>query len=320
MSSFSPGTTGSPCSLPSELEVLCGLYRRHSLSVRSVEPETVEEELLYLKRFIASWGPPETVSGLFARIRPESIVSFLSGYAETHGPGSRRWMQHSLRSFLRFAYNSIYIERDLSALVPAVRKHRMAHVPRCLPDQFIRALMSKIERNTPAGLRDSAIVCLLGTYGVRGVQVRRLRLDHLHWEKGCIRFPSAKGGRPISQALTDEAGNRLADYIAQGRPETSESAVFLTLSEPFRPLPSASYLSAMVRRRMGQLGMDVPEGVSRGTHGFRHAFATRMTGKVPFKDVVDMLGHRDPGSTLIYGKTAYDDLKQAALPWPGGEL
>ena len=229
-------------------------------------------------------------------------------------------MQLSLRSFLCFAYNGSYIGRDLSPLIPSVRKRRMAHVPRCLPAQCIQTLMGDIKRNTPAGLRDSAIVCLLGTYGVRGVQVRRLHLEHVDWANGRIHFPAAKRGRPIRQVLTDDAGNRLADYISQGRPDTSQSAVFLTLSEPFRPLPCASYLSGMVHRRIKQLGLTVPKGVSCGTHGFRHAFATRMTGQVPFKDVMDMLGHRDPGSTLIYGKVAYDDLKQAALPWPGGEL
>jgi hypothetical protein len=44
-----------------------------------------------------------------------------------------------------------------------------------------------------------------------------------------------------------------------------------------------------------------------------------MIGRVPFKDLVDMLGHRDPSSTLIYGKIDRAALTEAALPWPGGE-
>lgn len=195
----------------------------------------------------------------------------------------------------------------------------MGRVPRCLPEECIETLRTGIERDTPAGIRDSAIVSLLSTYGVRGVQIRRLRLDDVNWEESRIRFPAAKGGRAVEQHLTAEAGNRLVDYIARARAECSHPQVFLTLTEPFHPLSSAAHLSSILRRRMKQLGLRPPEGVSLGTHGFRHAFAARMSGRVPFKEIVDLLGHRDPSSTLIYGKSDVDQLRQAALPWPGGD-
>jgi len=90
------------------------------------------------------------------------------------------------------------------------------------------------------------------------------------------------------------------------------------LCEPFGPIPAANELSEVIRRRIRRLGMVLPDGVSYGTHGFRHAFASRMVGKVPFKDLVVQLGHRDPASTLVYSKVDLDSLRQAALPWPGG--
>ena len=311
----SPVRVDLPCSLPA----LCEQYRRHGLAVRSVAEDTVSEELLYLNRFFAYFGPPAAPRVLFGLLTGARVTAFLAGYADTHGPGSRRWMQVSLRLFLRLAYHCSYLERDLSGLVPSVRTRRMGRVPRGLPDGCIAALQTGIERDTPAGLRDSAIVSLLSTYGVRGVQIRRLRLDHLHWQNSRIHFPAAKGGRPVDQHLTAEAGNRLADYITRARADCTHPEVFLTLTEPFRPLPCASHLSAILHRRMEQLGVHPPEGVSQGCHGFRHAFATRLIGRVPFKDVVDLLGHRDPGSTLIYGKISIGQLRQAALPWPGDE-
>lgn len=310
-----PVRVDPPCSLA----LLCEQYRRHALSVRIVVPDTAKAELLYLGRFFAHFGPPESPSVLFASLVPKRLDAFLGEYAEGHGPGSLRNMKKSLRSFLRFAHESGYVERDLSALVPAVRRQRLGRVPRALPEECIATLMTGIGSKTPANLRDSAIVSLLATYGVRGVQLRQLRLDDIDWDGSLIRFPSAKGGHPILVPLAPKAGNRLAEYIVHGRPDSPHPEVFLTLAEPFRPFTCSSELSAVLRRRMKQLGVEPPEGVSRGTHGFRHAFATRLVGQVPFKDLVDLLGHRDPSSTLIYGKVSLGYLRQATLRWPGGE-
>jgi len=62
--------------------------------------------------------------------------------------------------------------------------------------------------------------------------------------------------------------------------------------------------------------VSLPEGVSHGCYGLRHAFAGRLVGKIPFKHLADMLGHRDPSTTLIYSKIDFAALEQAALPWP----
>ena len=83
-------------------------------------------------------------------------------------------------------------------------------------------------------------------------------------------------------------------------------------------LPRSQALSRIISGRLEQAGVCVPAGVSRATHGFRHAFGTRMVGRVPFKDLADMLGHRSPSSTLVYSKVDVQALRQAALPWPGG--
>jgi integrase/recombinase XerD len=305
--------------VPLSLPALREQYSDRACSIRAVVTETLKEELIYLQRLFDHFGSPDTAATLFARIRPATINAFLVEYARTHGLGSRRWMQFVLRSFLRFAYQYSHLKRDLSALVPSVRTPRMARLPRVLPDDCIAALDSGIKPDNPAGLRDSALVCLLATYGVRGIQIRRLCLQHVDWENGYIHFPAAKGGRPIQQYLTPKAGNRLTDYPIHGRPQSSRPEIFLTLREPFRPFLGASYFSAIIHRRMKELGVNVPAGVSAGTHGFRHAFASRMIGNVPFKNIVDMLGHRDPSSTLIYAKIDHSALSQAALPWPGGE-
>lgn len=291
-------------------------YCHHARTILNVCPETIKVRLVSLDRLFDYFGPPQTAAELFARLDQATLSGFLLDYASRYGPGSRQNMHSAARGFLRFAYEEQFMAHDLSALVPTVRRRTMVALPKALPDACIQALEDSIDRSCPAGRRDAAILCLLSTYGVRGVQVRRLLLEHIDWQNERIHFPTAKRGRPVEQHLTVKAGNRLADYIANGRPKSPLPEVFMTTTTA-AALADSSYLSAVIRRRLQRAEASVPEGVSRGTHGLRHAFAVRMTGQVPFKDVVDMLGHRDPSSTLIYAKADVQTLQQAALPWPG---
>lgn len=301
---------------PSTLSALFDEYAEFSSRVRNLAAETVEEQRLYLVRAAAGLSA-ETPSELFSAFTPRRLMSFVADYAPAHGPGSRRWLQMALRSFLKFCHLRGHVDTDLSGWVPTIRQPRLASIPKAIPDGAAAALFASIDLGRPPGRRDAAIIQLLSTYGVRGIQIRRLRLSDLDWEAGRVRFPACKRGKEIVQQLTPEAGNRLSDYIrlerpaAPGRPE-----VFIGTRPPHLPFKRSADLSSMIARRLGQSCAALPEGVSRGAHGFRHAFATRLCGKIPLKHISDMLGHRDPSSVMAYAKVNFDDLAQAALPWP----
>lgn len=302
--------------IPATIADLFDEYAAFSLRVRNMAPETVQEQRLYLDRAAACLSAGTTAEFCLA-LTPGRLMRAVADYASVHGPGSRRWLQLSLRSLLRFCYLRGYVATDLSRWVPTLRRPRLASLPKAIPAEVVTRLLAGIDHNTPPGRRDAAIVELLATYGVRGFQIRHLRLDDLDWEAGRIHFPACKRGRPIIQPLTTATGNRLADYLRLERPAmTGRSEVFLGLKPPHRPFRQAASLSSLIAKRLRQAGLQVPEGVSCGTHGFRHAFASRLCGQIPFKHISDMLGHRDPASVLVYAKVNFDALALAALPWP----
>lgn len=304
----SPG----PKSIPDLFEE----YAAYSLRVRHLAPETVEEQRLYLDRVAAGFSA-KTPAALLRAFTPKRLMSLVTDYAAAHGPGSCHWLQLSLRSLLRFCHLRGYVGGDLSEWVPAIRRPRLASIPKAIPDDVVTRLLAGIDCGAPPGRRDTAIIQLLATYGVRGFQLRHLRLSDLDWEAGCVHFPACKRGKAIVQPLTLAAGNRLADYIRLERPaEVGRPEVFLGAKPPHHPLRCSAELSSVIGRRLRQAGIEVPEGVSRGAHGFRHAFASRLCGKIPLKHISDMLGHRDPSSVMVYAKVNFDDLAQAALPWP----
>lgn len=312
--------SGTPSTLPLTLQALAEQYRLHAIKVRGVMEASARAEAPYLRRFFEYFRVSDSPPDLFTAITSGAIADYLAWYGARHGRGSRCSMQNTLRLFLRFAYLCGYLRSDLSSLSPSVRTWRMGKLARSIPPECMEALVSSIGRDTLLDRRDAAILCLLCTYGVRGVQVRRLRLEDVDWQRSRIHFPAVKRGRPVEQHLTPKAGNRLAEYIRIGRPATSFQEVFLTGREPFRPIASPRELSRILRRRFEHAGIELPEGVAYGSHCFRHAFASRLYGRVPFKEIVDMLGHRDPSTTLRYGKVDVVSLQKAALPWPGGAL
>ena len=294
-------------------------YRNHIEVERAMSPRTVSSYLRDVEAFLAEAFPgDEDPSTSALQDGKEAVRRHLAGLRRRGcRPATIDRHLAAIRSFFRYLLLTDRIER-IPPVVQTSRGGRRRELPHDLSLENVEALLGLPDLDTARGMRDRALLALLGTYGVRGVQVRRLRLCDIDWGRNRIHFPAAKGGRPIKQHLTVHAGNRLADYLHRGRPASSCLEVFVHLRAPFGPLTRPCELSKILRQRMKQAGITLPDGVSYGSHGFRHAFASRLCGRVPFKDIVDMLGHRDPSSTLIYGKVDIDALAKAALPWPGG--
>jgi integrase len=93
-------------------------------------------------------------------------------------------------------------------------------------------------------------VQILYTYGVRGCQLRALKLSDIDWHKDQIHFPSAKGGKSCSFPLTTQVGNALVDYLKNARKKCGYQQVFLTLRAPFSPLKKSRTLSQIIRSAM----------------------------------------------------------------------
>ncbi len=266
-----------------------------------------------ITQFLQWLGAEATPDGLL-RLTSEIIEDFFISYAQGMGRSARRSMQSALRTFLRFCLHNGYIEQSLEYAVPTLRTYKLATVPRGLRESEAQQVLGSINRNSHVGRRDYAIVQLLYTYGVRGGQVRALRLEDIDWAKNQILFKASKHGKDSRLPLTPEVGESLLDYLQKSRPSYSYPHVFLTSRAPYHPLPHSNSLSAIVGRYIQAAGIEIP---NRGAHAFRHCFATRMLQKGhSLKEIADVLGHRHLGTTFIYTKVDFNALEQVALEWP----
>lgn len=244
----------------------------------------------------------------------EDVITFLTQQGQGKSPSRCRRLQGVLRSFLRFCLQKGYFECDLAAAVPCIRSYKLSGVPRGISESDALKALECIDRTTPKGRRDFAIIQVLHTYGVRGGQVRALRLSDICWRENRIRFSPNKRGKEVIEPLTNQVGESLLDYLRDGRPQVAYPEVFLTARPPFRPLRTPGVISIMVSRRLSLAGVSNP---SRGSHIFRHAFATRMLQHgQSMKTIADLLGHRNINTTFIYTKVDLQALRDATLEWP----
>ena len=274
---------------------------------------TLELRAQYLTAFLRWLGPQATPQGL-AMLSPDGVEAFFLAYAQKVGAAARRSMQSTLRTFFRFCLYQGYVHTPLDVAVPTLRIYKLASVPHGLTDIQVQQVLQGVNRKTCVGRRDYAILQLLFTYGVRGGQVRALRLEQIDWEHSQILFEAAKGGKASLLPLTPEVGESLLDYLQNSRTPSLYHQVFLTTRAPYHPLLYSGSLSAIVGRYIRAAGIDIPH---KGAHVFRHAFATRMLQDGhPLKAIADVLGHRYLGTTFIYTKVDFESLRQVALDWP----
>lgn len=283
----------------------------------SLEDATLDKYKIHLGRFF-DWLDLENSPEGLGKLDFQALQKFVLAYGETHECGSRQNMHCSLRSFLAFCHIAGHLPMDLSASIPSVPKRKLARVPFILDDESLDKLFESIDRTRLVGKREYAILKMMATYGVRGIQVRRLKLEDLFWRQDKILFKAAKGGMAVEQPLVPEVSNPLLDYLLNARPKDSNCReVFLTILPPYRWLAHRNILTDMVARRLRKAKIEMPGNAPRGSHLFRHRFASRLLNAgIPLTHIGNMLGHRSPSSTLIYTKIDFKNLIKVAQEWP----
>ncbi len=286
-------------------------YLDHLKSERHLAETTIKTHRMYVTPLLEELGAAPMKA--LQKLSPGQVLALLTNDARERLLSSRRNMYGALRSFLRFCHQKGYLERDLAEVIPPIRRYRLSDVPRGVSDEDARKTLQRIDRTTPAGQRDYAMIQLLHNYGARGSQLRALLIEDIRWRENRIRFRACKGGKEVIEPLTEEVGDSLLEYLRYGRARAPYPEVFLTIHPPYRPLRCASRVSAMVAERMRKAGVSRPTG----SHGFRHGFATRMLQHgQSIKTIADLLGHRNINTTFIYTKVDIETLRQLPLDWP----
>ena len=119
-----------------------------------------------------------------------------------------------------------------------------------------------------------------------------------------------KAGHNTAFPLASVVAEAIIDYLCHGRPNSSDRAMFLCSSPPFRPVRTA-LVSQQVANRLRRAGVEVHRA---GSHTFRHSCVQRLVDtRFPLKTIGNFIGHRDPDSTQIYAQINLEAIRELAL-------
>jgi integrase/recombinase XerD len=215
-----------------------------------------------------------------------------------------------LRVFLRYAHREGAVASDLSSVMEWPQAYRLSSIPRSITWEEVGRVLAGVDRRTPAGRRDYAILLLLVTYGLRGREVAALTLDDIDWKRERLAVPERKAGHSTAFPLSASVGEALVDYLRHGRPQSDDRRVFFRAVAPVEPIGAAA-VSSRARHYLLKAGIEVSRP---GSHTLRHTCVQRLVdADFALKTIGDFVGHRSAKSTEIYAKLAVESLRLVAL-------
>ena len=172
------------------------------------------------------------------------------------------------------------------------------------------------DRATPIGRRDYAIALCFTELALRANEVAALTLEDVDWRASTLRLRQTKQRRERLLPLPSRTARALAAYLQRGRPTVAHRVVFVSHWAPRgRPL-STDGVRNVIGRAFARCGIE-----ATGPHMLRRSWATLAHQRgAGLKLIADILGHRSLETTAPYAQVHFEELRQAALPWPRTRL
>ncbi len=285
-------------------------------SIRGLAASTIQHHSTTVRELLSHLGDGCLRTRLRTLDEP-SIEDFLEVMSRRQGRESLQHTVAHLRSFLRFLAALDFAPIGLDARIDTPRVYRGERLPRALPWDTVLTLLRAIDRSTPMGRRDYAMLLLVATYGLRCCEVVSLELDDVSWHDSKLHVTRSKVRSSLILPLTMEVGTAILAYLRDGRPRLAHREIFLRVRAPDGPLEPTA-VSEVFQGWVRRSGLQIP---FRGPHCLRHSLAIHLLRRgTPLATIGDLLGHRSSESTCVYLRLHVEDLREVALNLPAAAL
>jgi integrase/recombinase XerD len=213
------------------------------------------------------------------------------------GLASRSIARHltTARNFFRYLLKEGRIDQDPTVWFSPPRQ--WSNLPKMLNREQVIGLLESSGEDSPAHLRDRAMVELLYACGLRVSELCRLKMADLNAELGVVRV-TGKGNKTRLVPVGQAALQAISAYLESGRAALLKQrpSAYLFVTRLGRCMTRQGFWKLLIER--GKRA-----GIFRNLspHVLRHSFATHLLeGGADLRSVQMLLGHSDIATTQIY--------------------
>jgi site-specific recombinase XerD len=256
-------------------------------------PATVESYEKIIRKF-CYFLESEGVTG-FSNLTIRDVTRFLESTHDTN-KGSMDLVIRNLKTFFKFLNRQglCTVDADIPIMKPIKRREKNIIY---FTKEEVQTLLGSFTFDKRE-MRDYAILLLAIHTGMRRSDICNLRLQDISWETYTIELRQKKTGRKTIIPLVPSAGNAIADYILHGRPQIASEHVFLSATNPIRPMKGDG-VDAVVKNRCKLAGVEKSEKCT--IHSFRRSLCTWLSQESQsVEEIAQCIGHANIHSADRY--------------------
>ena len=252
-----------------------------------------ESDIQKLMAFIEMYHPSKKPADVTLQVLQE-FLKYIADFHFTETTQSR--IISGIKHFFKFLVLENYCQINPAELLETPRIKRK--LPVFLSVEEIDLMLSFIDRSTPEGERNLAMLETMYSCGLRVSELISLKLSDLHITDGFISV-IGKGDKqrliPIGKSALRLIDNYLTHHRSQIKiKKNNENMIFLSKRG-----------TSITRQMVFYVIKDLAEkaGIKKpmSPHTFRHSFATHLVeGGADLRAVQEMLGHESITTTEIY--------------------
>ena len=290
-----------------ELKSLFDRFNSYMAVEKGLSRNTIASYFLDLKGFFSHLNLESTEfnASYFTR---GSIINHISRLKDNgYSTASICRFISSVKGFSKFLLIERIISEDPTEAIKTLRQWE--RLPKALGMDDIKKLLNlDIQPSAfnlqPLFIRNSAMLELLYSSGLRVSEIISIKINDLNLENGFLRV-IGKGSKERVVPMNQRAKEKIKVYMNEIRPILirNRQSPFLFITNRGLPMTRQRFWQAL--KKFGDMA-----GIKLTPHSIRHSFATHLLeGGADLRSVQKMLGHSDISTTQIYTKVSRDRIK-----------